>query len=642
MENPSQGPWFFDEDNLRRYRDECFVRRLHEYGLISHDDKFKEASPIGRVFKQGSPEYCPDIISYSIDEFPSKDLAFSYGICQYWALPICELDASGQPQLHCIGVLEFLLHRDIGHVAPAKATFNSIGHALKSLGLTCQGLHSADCYSSHAKLYASLPIAGVLNVVRKKLQLDAILRWVPCMCNGSAAFAKSNKNATKLILRSASVESNFEFVEDLKEMTSNAACVVKEGKGSVGKAFSLKKACFFNDTSKRRISDYPLAPFIAGFAASFAIPLQLVHPNLPPSILEVYAPLRQTGTMDMKEALLKSLLSTLAEKLSVYNADFGLGQNEGFQISHSCPSPTARLSRDVDNINCFDVHRIAGCLNPVRAVAPKREELFASLEPPKRRTTAGNRRPIMTNGEEHRLPSSDKLPRKSTHDVERENFSLINYPSTHDKAKNPEILFADENVGITLDDFIQQSGEKLNDIGEALGVKRPTLKRIREELGTYWRPLLKRYKVNGIQSNPNQPNTSVEPVGGETIRKSACRPGSDDDAGVNVISAAIHAGSEGKNKVRRSYEAGSSYTMAVKATYKGDIVKFPLGSNSGIEKLRTELDKRFELQVERFKIKYEEDGEWIMMCYDEDLHLHMDSLNASGVTMMKLSVSLPD
>ncbi|CAI9094368.1 OLC1v1030093C2 [Oldenlandia corymbosa var. corymbosa] len=262
------------------------------------------------------------------------------------------------------------------------------------------------------------------------------------------------------------------------------------------------------------------------------------------------------------------------------------------------------------------------------AVVPKREQkLFSSSDQSPEETTAvENKRPIiMTIREEHQVRSSDQPPER---EVKRENCC----PDSQENAKNPGISFADENVGISLDDFVQQSGEKLEEIGEALGVTRPTLKRIHQELETYCRPLLKRYKLDDIRSN-----TSVDPVGGDTIKTSENRPCSNDNATTEVALAAILT-----EMVTKSYRAERNHTMIVEATYRGDTVKFPLCSNSGIEKLRRELDKRFELKVESFKIKYKDDGKWFMLCCNEDLRFHMDGLNASGLTMMELSVSLPN
>ncbi|XP_060216174.1 protein NLP6-like [Lycium barbarum] len=57
--------------------------------------------PIGRVFRNGLPEFSPDVRSYSAGEFPLLEDAIRLGIHRYWAWPVFK-----PHDQHCLGVLE--------------------------------------------------------------------------------------------------------------------------------------------------------------------------------------------------------------------------------------------------------------------------------------------------------------------------------------------------------------------------------------------------------------------------------------------------------------------------------------------------------------------------------------------------------
>ncbi|XAR55165.1 hypothetical protein NMG60_11030580 [Bertholletia excelsa] len=80
-------------------------------------------------------------------------------------------------------------------------------------------------------------------------------------------------------------------------------------------------------------------------------------------------------------------------------------------------------------------------------------------------------------------------------------------------------------------------------------------------------------------------------------------------------------------------------TVTMKATYKGDMIRFRLPSHSGILNLKEEVAKRLKLEMGTFHIKYlDDDHEWVLIACDADLHECVDMLESSGSNIIRLSI----
>lgn len=80
----------------------CLYRKLcldYKYSL----DCEEELGPVGRVFRNGFPEFSPYVSCYSAQEFKLRDAAVSCGVYGYLALPVFE---SFENQ--CVCVLELI------------------------------------------------------------------------------------------------------------------------------------------------------------------------------------------------------------------------------------------------------------------------------------------------------------------------------------------------------------------------------------------------------------------------------------------------------------------------------------------------------------------------------------------------------
>lgn len=61
-------------------------------------------------------------------------------------------------------------------------------------------------------------------------------------------------------------------------------------------------------------------------------------------------------------------------------------------------------------------------------------------------------------------------------------------------------------------------------------------------------------------------------------------------------------------------------SVTLEFTYGDIIVKFQLPLTSGLDELKQEVKKRFELELDRFDVEYKDDeGDWVFLGCDEDL-----------------------
>ncbi|KAJ0740222.1 putative PB1 domain-containing protein [Helianthus annuus] len=83
--------------------------------------------------------------------------------------------------------------------------------------------------------------------------------------------------------------------------------------------------------------------------------------------------------------------------------------------------------------------------------------------------------------------------------------------------------------------------------------------------------------------------------------------------------------------------ASDTGLLTVKASFKGDIIKFRFSVSSGLVELEKEVAKRMRLKGQKFKLKYEdEDKDLLLITCDADLE------SLAGYTTIKLLVYLAD
>ncbi|KAL0382816.1 UNVERIFIED_CONTAM: protein NLP7 [Sesamum calycinum] len=83
-------------------------------------------------------------------------------------------------------------------------------------------------------------------------------------------------------------------------------------------------------------------------------------------------------------------------------------------------------------------------------------------------------------------------------------------------------------------------------------------------------------------------------------------------------------------------ELGADGVVLIKAKFGEDNVKVQLLLSSGIEKLKEEVGKRFNLMNRSFKLYYFDEDEWFLLACDDDLQLCMKTSAASGRTPIQI------
>ncbi|CAI9111163.1 OLC1v1011314C1 [Oldenlandia corymbosa var. corymbosa] len=387
-----------DNDGLFRFRSYC----LDDFTVVEDDGN--PVSPFGRVWKQKFPEYCPNIECYSTQEFPPREFSIACGIKQYWALPLYE-------------------------------------------------------------------VYDVLDKVRKKHQLPLIQVWVPRMYNGHEGVVKGDTNPssssnaeswmiTELFPHLTSIDCNMRFASEVYQMASKTTCLVKAGKGLVGKAYSLKRTCFLTDTSRFSINIYPLE-------------------------IDNCGDHHQEDDDCQKEKKLEWVQQ-------LHPIDLDNLENAENWMSFSFAALLL--------LNLPLCENIATCLPPDW----DQELKPLSLQPPISRVDVTNSEGSSNNAQDEDNKSAASNIKINLND---NNSGLAECP---DRAKNLDNLSADSNIRITL----KEKNFGVSDCPNAQQDKKN--KSICDEL---WGPLVKKNNVDHIRSTPKIPSSSVQLDGVEEVLK---------------------------------------------------------------------------------------------------------------------------
>uniref|UniRef100_M1B287 Transcription factor n=1 Tax=Solanum tuberosum TaxID=4113 RepID=M1B287_SOLTU len=164
----------------------------------------------------------------------------------------------------------------------------------------------------------------------------------------------------------------------------------------------------------------------------------------------------------------------------------------------------------------------------------------------------------------------------------------------------------------------------LEDAAKDLHVSRATLKRIRKVYGiTRW-PHHKTRKIN-VHVSQGISFQGAEPY----VVDQQC-------VALSQEKGTDYLGNKRSPATGVSCDSG----MTLKVTYRGDIIKFQLSLSSTRVELEGEVEKRLNISLQRFSIKYrDEDNEWILITTDSNLRDGMHSLRLLGRTTMRLRVT---
>ncbi|KAG5577503.1 hypothetical protein H5410_057637 [Solanum commersonii] len=653
-------PFFFCKELDKRL---SLYRRLCLDTLILIDE-YKEGllGPPGRVYRRRLPEYNPDVQSYSAAEFPLLQTAIPLGIHSYYALPLFNL------RDRCLGVFEIVSTQPSLHLPELimGLNFNSFGlySICKSMNILFGFLEPVDDRLDEI-------VIGLYKILKiQRLPFAQI--WIPYSQSGSLKVLYHA--ATSIYKRSSSMYHEFEYVSKV--------CFIESGKALVGRAFASKGSCFCKDVALLSIKEYPLVTSArkARFTQSFAICLQSKYANNFVCVVEYFLRPNKMAVRDTK-TFLNMLLSTMKEQLPGFIVASGneLRQRmlvevvkvtpsdelDSFEIDQPLPSvqslqdggktteigqrlPSVESLQDgrettetdffcqPSNLQNGENNGVAALLIP-SCSSHKRDSLNSegtveadpSLPHPIEEAVTNRGTVNVDVAHDDHIEDASEIMQFDSH-FEQPNLetnsarnATTNNEIIHSHKKNA-IQRIEKDHGITRKILEQHYGMTLEDAAKDLHVSRATLKRIcRENEIARW-PHHKTRKVN-VHVSQGVSFQGAEPY----VVDQQCLALSK-EKGTDYLG----------NKRSTATGKPCDSMMTLKVTYRGDIIKFQLSLPSTRVELEGEVEKRLNISLQRFSLKYQdEDDEWILITTDSDLRDGMHSLRLLGRTTMRLQVT---
>ncbi|XP_059314529.1 protein NLP7-like isoform X2 [Lycium ferocissimum] len=220
------------------------------------------------------------------------------------------------------------------------------------------------------------------------------------------------------------------------------------------------------------------------------------------------------------------------------------------------------------------------------------------------------------------------LPAVEAEAINKDSNFIIGATTNNEKIhsqKNNEIQRIEKDYQITRDILEQQFGLTLEDAAKNLRVSRATLKRICREYDISRWP---HHKTRKVYHNFSQ---GISLQGAEPYVGDRQCPNLSQEKGTDC---SAH---------KRSRSTGKSCddsVMSIKVTYRDDMIKFKLTPSSTKVELEGEVEKRLNISLQRFSIKYQdEDEDLVTITGDSDLREAMHEMRSLGRTTMKLLVT---
>ncbi|KAF8725480.1 hypothetical protein HU200_020005 [Digitaria exilis] len=287
----------------------------------------KELGLPGRVYKQGVPEWTPNVQFYSSTEYARLNHAISYNVHGTVALPVFD-----PYKKSCIAVVELIM-------TSKKVNYASEAVNLKSTEVVEQP-YVQICNEGHQA--ALVEMLEILTVIGEELKLPLAQTWVPCKYQNllvphggvrKSCFNIHGSCSEELCMSTSDVAFH---VIDAHMWGFRDACVehhLQKGQGVSGKAFILHRPCFSKDVSRFSKMDYPLVHYarMFGLAGCFSICLQSAYTGNGYYVLEFFLP-PDCREDDEQKVLLESILALLRQHLHILHVATDEGSNVKLQL----------------------------------------------------------------------------------------------------------------------------------------------------------------------------------------------------------------------------------------------------------------------------------------------------------------------
>ncbi|KAJ0914729.1 putative transcription factor Nin-like family [Helianthus annuus] len=564
----------------------CFYRREseHQTFLVDKDHEEEDASPPARVFRRGLPEWTSDITEYETKDFPQQDCAIRCKLHGYLALPVFDSTTGS-----CVGVLEILT--SVKYMCYAFEV-QQIHKALQAENLTSPQVFDYPTLKvpSERRQNELDKICDILKVVCDIHSLPLAQTWT---VSPTSSYVSHNKVIektcssfdTRCIGKVCMSTAALPFhVRDLGLWHFRKACGeqhLDKARGFVGKTLLDRGSYYCQDVTELSEEEYPLVHYarMNGLTSCFTIFLHSVEGDDGDDyVLEFFL---QLGNKDSRHVV--NLVQTLKQRVEVAL---------GFELGEILLP--VEVTEPLWDVSCLSLNT-----NP-------------HIIPVSSTTSANALTPEMDSSDSESLsanvaktdPANVPSQRSPKHIYPDKQECIITDNVSMQKTKQSRKRKIDS---LTMETVEQHIGKPLGQTAEILGVSRSTLKRFCREHGISSWPVPKHSKRSDLVTDPNM---SQELWLDKQLQQSSTRS-------VSHIS-----------------ETG---LLTVKASFKGDMIKFPFCVSSGLVELEKEVAERVDAKGQRLSIKYEdEEKDLVLITCDTDLEF------LASKTAIKLFVHLAD
>uniref|UniRef100_A0ACD5V861 Uncharacterized protein n=1 Tax=Avena sativa TaxID=4498 RepID=A0ACD5V861_AVESA len=585
-------------------------RRLLQYRTVSLAHVFavdgggegctwEERGLPGRVFDARAPEWTPNVQLYGTGEYARMSYALIYDIQASLALPVLDpADAS-----RCLAVLELVFT-----TAPAEcfaAEADKLCKALQAVSLRgseiCHPMPTTETCSSEATQAAMSEVSELLAAVCEAHELPLAQAWVRCQ--------RCSQSSTDEHFTLTTAGAPFHLAADaMKYGVFREVCAehhLQPGQGLVGEAAATGEPRFCTDVSRRSKDAYPLAHYtrMHGLAGCLAVPLLLPPPSAMDDddgcrpveecvVLEFFLPPDCRGAAEQKSAV-DAMASTIREQCS------GGSLNSLQDLSLEAVLADADAASELNGHGDYDTND-----------SDEADEHLAVD------VADGDQGASIHGADQNGVDDPMSRP-------------PVTKKKTGRKAGKPVSLKV-------LQGYFSGS---LKDAARSLGVCPTTMKRICRQHGISRWPFRKISKVNhalgkirraAIESvdytpKPNAASSSSHQAPAPRLR---CLPSAlaedTSSQGSSQDPPPLTKTTLRKSLLQRSNGAAGEL-VTIKASYRGDIIRFRVPLSAGVAAVKEEVAKRLGLDAGAFDVKYlDDDHEWVLLSCDADFQECLD------------------
>ncbi|KAF3791398.1 NLP6 protein [Nymphaea thermarum] len=650
----------------------------------------------GRVFQRKLPECTPNVQYYSAEEYPRLVHAKHHDIRGSLAVPVFE-----SSKRSCLGVLEIIMTSERMHYATDISIVSEALEAVHlkcSRALHIPNMQAANRNHHDVLNKVQNVLIAVCNKHNLPFaQTWAPFRHCGFSVpeNSSDKIPKLEGYSGQLCMLA---RNRAFYVLDAQLQDFRKACkehCLSEGQGIVGQALASRRPSYCGNVSQFNKVDYPLVHHarMFGLVGAVAIPVKCMKSGTDRYIVEFFLPLDCQGSQQ-QYCLLKSIFSSLREfqqtsalafeQLCLQKSSESSSTTKSCVIGKSSQGNTKEYPSNIKQ-PCPEVERLPRA--PAVATGEREETIIAEDAPQcitKERDT-----------EEVNFTKAWVSPHKKTTSKDILKQQLDRRQSKAEKSISVEVLqkyFAEslkdasKSLGVcptTLKRICRQHGiarwpsRKINKINNSLR----KLQEVIKSVNAVEHPSAVNHSKNSSSPaahKPRWPPVNVTTQADQTPKKfiSSLNPEMlERGGGVPILKSQFPphqqhtncTGAEGtadgfelmKNKQQfhnrnglvhalfKTLNAGDNneelqdpslcQRLAIKVTYKDDIIRFQLPLGSGLHELLQEVTERLKINVELIHVKYlDTDAQWVTLTCDADLYMCIQKLKRGNLIRLTI------